>query len=119
MSKIVVAMNAMIEHVDQITNVIEASSKEYYFLYKKKYKWSIKDHEENANVSLYFYPDEEPLEKLSLIGDNDWDEYSVVNYHSSDHRQMESTQTFRTLFSIVSEKAHGMDEILDDIISDM
>ena len=117
MSKIIVAMNAMIEFKEEITNVLKASSGEYFFLYKNKYKWSMS--KSDSKVRLFFYPDDESLEQLAVADEFDWEQIDMVSYSSEDYRASEAVQTFFTLFNIVSEKAFGMDEVLDKIIQDM
>lgn len=111
MSKIVIAVNSMISHADQISNV-EKSEDEYYFLYNNKYKWSMR--EKDGNYFLYFYPGNETLDQL--INTIDFNSIDLVIYSTQDLKTREAEESFRELYLILKEKFFEVDSALEDII---
>jgi hypothetical protein len=121
MSKIVSAANAMISNDHKIGSVSPNGS-EYFFLYDNKHKWSIRhDAGTTENTVLFFYPsDDISIEQLASFGQDDWQYYNkMVSYSAKEIGTIEAEQTFKELFSIVKEKAFGVDDVLDQIISDL
>ena len=116
MTKIVQVANAMISNSNKISNVLK-NNKEYFFLYNKKYKWSISK-SEDEDYFLHFYPiDTMTIEELSVL--NDWTYFNqFVTYTTKDIKTLESVETFRELYQIVSDKIFGLDEIFDEIINE-
>ena len=114
MSKIVQAVNSMISHSDKITNVLNGDG-EIFFLYKN-YKWSMA--KRDADHYLWFYPNAESLDSLLQHGPGEWSEVDMVCYKDSDIGTKEAKASFAELYSVVKEKIYGVDEVLDDIISD-
>lgn len=117
MSKIVQAVNAMISNPDQITNVMRAEG-ELFFLYKAKYKWSMRVNDK-GEFFLYFYPGFEDLRELASKEPQEWEGTPMVTYKDADLGTKEATASFAELHMIIKEKVYGVDQVLDDIISDM
>lgn len=117
MSKIVQAINSMIANPSLITNVIKADD-ELFFLYKQKYKWSITRRDDGHH--LWYYPDNLPLEDLAHIFSMGMDFKSIpmVHYHDGEIGTKEAKSSFAELYTTITEKAFGINEVLDDIISD-
>ncbi len=115
MSKIVQAVNAMIVNPDNITNVRQSGS-EYYFVYKNKYKWSVSQHD--GNFIVWFYPGSEDIEMISA-GYYSSDQIAMVAYNADEIGTREAAASFSELYTILKEKIYGINEVLDDIISDM
>ncbi|MCO8082963.1 MULTISPECIES: hypothetical protein [Acinetobacter] len=117
MSKIVQAINAMIVNPDKIKSVI-ASGAEYFFIYKDKYKWSIIKNEQDDYI-IFYYPDDISLEEVVSISNQNWQNLNAIKYALSDIRTREADASFSELYTLVSEKAYGIDEVFKDIISDL
>lgn len=119
MSRIVQAVNAIIANPDLITKVIEGEDGELFFLYKEKYKWSIAKRSE-GNYYLWFYPGKETLSQLSSYQGPDWEEGNVamVTYKDAEIGTREAKASFSELYTLIKEKLYGVNEALDDIISD-
>lgn len=117
MSKVVQAVNAMISNPDHITNVMR-NGRELFFLYKGKYKWSIIKSDEDK-YHLYFYPGDEDLERLAYYDGNDWEGTPMVTYSDEDIGTKEAKASFSELYTLIKERVYGVNEVLDDIISDM
>jgi len=116
MSKIVQAVNAMISNPSNITNVLHNDG-EYFFLYKKKYKWSTRQSE--TGINLFFYPTNLSLETLCRFDSDDWQGFSeMIVYRDSDIGTKEAKSSFQELYTVVKEKVFGIDEMLNDIIND-
>lgn len=115
--KIVEAINSMITNKDKIDSVIKNDS-EFFFLYNKKYKWSILTN--NGNYSIFLYPkDDISIEQLASWDSLQFNDYSdMVTYRTEDIKTRESLESFAELYNIVSSKVFGVDNILDDIIND-
>lgn len=117
MSKIVQAINAMISNPNLINN-IHRSGKEYFFLYKNKYRWSIScETLEDDDYLLFFYPGNLPIENLSRLEPDEWDNIPLIRYQSSDIGTKEAKSSMAELYNILKERIYGIDEALDDIIS--
>jgi hypothetical protein len=118
-SKIVKAINVMASHPELISGVIKgAHETECFFVYDKKHKWSILKNSK-GDFYLSYYPGDPDLAEISKIPDEYWDEHGprAVSYNSKDLATKEATDSLRDLYTIVSEKAYGIDDILDDIIA--
>ncbi len=118
MSRIVSAINSMINNAGKITKVIPSEGV-YYFLYADKYKWSIIKYADDSYYLNYF-PGELTIEKMAELSDYDWNEMNIENvrYSTDDLKAKEAYESFRELFLIVKEKLFGVDQVLDDIIED-
>jgi len=117
MNKIVQAVNAMISNPELITNVIP-SNRETFFLYKGRYKWSIR-RDEDGDYILWYYPVGGRIEDLASIDDgSDWEGVPMVVYKTAELGTREASASFADLYTMVKEKAYGMDDVLKDIISD-
>lgn len=118
MSKIVQAINAMISNQGLIDMVLQGED-EYFFLYKKKYKWSMRSNNQDVYF-LYYYPTNKlSLEQLANFSPDDWQNYSeMVLYRSADIGTKEAKDSFSELYSLLREKIYGVDKVLDDIIGD-
>lgn len=117
MSKIIQAVNAMCEKQYQISDVIPAGQ-EYFFLFNKRYKWSINYDKQADNFWLYYYPENIPLKDLVTASKaGPWPEtIQYMAYNSNLLGTKEAYQTFSDLHAIVKEKLLGIDKVLDDII---
>ncbi|ENV63636.1 hypothetical protein F949_01011 [Acinetobacter junii NIPH 182] len=117
MSKIVQAVNAMLSNSKLITDVMVEDA-EYFFLYKSKYKWSIKRIEDE--IILWFYPGSESLQQLiHLTLGSDWQSVPMVRYSDKEIGTKEAKLSFVELYNLIKEKVYGVDDALDDIISDL
>jgi len=118
MSRIVTAVNAMIVNPGLITHVIAGEADEIFFLYKEKYKWSMARRQ--GGISLWFYPVERiTIEELAAAEDADWEDIPMVHYRDIDIGTKEAKESFSELYTLLNEKVYGMDEVLDDISSDL
>lgn len=117
MSKIVQAVNAMISNPDLISNVIP-NEKEFFFLYKNKYKWSITRNDNNVHV-LWYYPGAESLESLASTDGPEWEFIPMITYRDNEIGTKEAKASFAELYTLIKERAYGVNEVLDDIISDL
>lgn len=115
MSKIVQAVNAMIANPDLISDVRWGSGGELFFHYKNKYKWSMAS-KDAGDYMLWFYPGDVPLNQLSTYEGHDWEGVPMVTYKSSEIGTKEATASFSELFGLLTERVHGVNEVLDDII---
>ncbi|OEC90736.1 hypothetical protein [Acinetobacter sp. YK3] len=117
MSKIVQAVNAMLSNSKLITDVM-VEDNEYFFLYKSKYKWSIKRIEDE--IILWFYPGNESLQQLiHLTLGSDWQSVPMIRYSDKEIGTKEAKLSFVELYNLIKEKVYGVDDALDDIISDL
>ena len=114
-ARIVEAINAMIVHPEKITEVV-LNEDEYVFCYKEKYVWSIKKELRSPDYFLYYYPNTKSTRELEEVFD--WEEVGFVTYSSKEIGTPEAKSSMAELLTIVQEKLHGLDEVLDDIISD-
>lgn len=117
MSKIVQAVNVMIANKEKITDVKQLRI-ELYFLYDKKYKWSIMRDDDTDDYLLYFYQTNLSIAELVTASDEPDFEVDLVCYKAREIGTKEAFSTFRDLFQILKEKVLGVDEVLDDIIGD-
>lgn len=116
MSKIVQAINSMITNKEYISDVLKCSD-EYFFLYKKKYKWSMVLRDDGYH--LWFYPGTDSLEYLVAMANGNWNnEIPLIHYSDAEIGTKEAKASFAELYTILSEKLYGIDEVLDEIISD-
>jgi hypothetical protein len=115
--KIVQVLNAMISNPDKITGVIR-NGKEFFFLYKEKYKWSI-NQLEDGNYAIHLYPDsEDTIEGLANLQMDEWMHYNYVTYSTKEIKTQEAEETFSELYKIVGDKLYGLDDIFNDILAD-
>lgn len=117
MSKIVRAVNAMLSNSQYITEV-SVNESEYFFLYKAKYKWSIRNGADSS-ISLWFYPGSESLADLINVRDHEWEHVPMVHYSDKEIGTKEAKSSFNELYNLIKEKIFGIDSVLDDIISDL
>jgi hypothetical protein len=119
MSKIIQAVNSMISNANKITDVLRGQDDgEIFFLYKGKYKWSIKAYD-GGDYFLYYYPNpKDALSELASIDEENWTNVELTMYSTKDIKTQEAKETFRELFLKAKEKLYGMDKVLDDIIND-
>lgn len=117
MSKIVQAINAMISN-PKLFNKIIKEGEELFFLYKEKYKWSMRRNDAGAYF-LYYYPTQISLEDLARFEPYQWENFSeMIIYRDSDIGTKEAKSSFADLYRLLTEKVFGVDEVLEDIISD-
>lgn len=119
MTKIVEAANAMIANPDKITNVILVGD-EVFFLYKGKYKWSITEGN-SGEYRLFYYPgSSDTIDFLADSARSGWDsDIPMITYSVEDIGTVEAKATFKELYLVTKGKVFGVDEALDDIISDL
>ena len=116
MSKIVQAVNSMITNRDHISDVLK-SADEYFFLYKNRYKWSMGRRDDGYH--LWFYPGDQTLGQLVTMTNSNWaTDVAMIHYTDAEIGTKEARESFAELYTILSEKLYGIDEVLDDIISD-
>ena len=118
MSKIVQAVNAMLQHPENISKVIataETGTPEYYFLYKN-YKWSILYYDTDKSYNLFYYPGDRPIEEVATL---EFPESATfITYRSKDIGTKEAIDSFKELYQVIQAKLYHVDEVLDDIIND-
>lgn len=116
MSKIVQAVNAMIVGAHLISDV-QIVGKEIFFVYNVTHKWSIEKREDGFH--LWYYPGGEHIDELverAVIGLG-FDGVKMMHYFDKELGSKEAKDSFSELYTTVSEKAYGMDSILDEIIT--
>ena len=120
MSKIVQAVNALLEKKDQISDVIRNESNYYFFLFNGKYKWSIFYNEGDDNYVLFFFPGPESLRQIAdIVGSSVWQTFNeYMLYTTQELGTKEAYSTFRDLYATVKEKILGIDKVLADIIGE-
>jgi hypothetical protein len=117
MSKIVQAVNAMISNKHLIDNVIIGEI-EIFFRYREKYIWSVRRETDSGEYLLWYYPGADDVDRLAANDGEDWERVTMVVYKTAEIGTKEARASFAELHSIVKERIYGMDEILEDIISD-
>jgi len=105
----------MIQNPYKITNIIRVEN-EYFFLYNKKYKWSISKSE--SAYYLHYYPFDITIEEISEIEEFEWESYDYVSYNTKELKSREAEESFLELYQILKEKIYNMDKVLDAIIKD-
>lgn len=115
MSKIVQAVNAMISNPILISGVVKGE-KEIFFRYKGKYTWSMK---KDGNIHyLWYYPNHDVDELLDCESNGFWDGVDMVGYNDNEIGTREAKASFAELYLLLKEKMFGVNNVLDDIISD-
>jgi hypothetical protein len=114
MTKIVVAVNVMIENARKIKPVLRGEENLLFFVYDGRHKWGIRLI--SGDAVLAFYPGNESIEELASTPAWDWDDIQVVIYKATEIGGREALQTFQDLHRILTEKLFGVDKVLDDII---
>lgn len=117
MSKIVQAVNSMIVNKKLIDSVIIGES-EIFFRYRDKYIWSVRRDPDSSEYLLWYYPGAGGVAEIAANDGSDWDHVPMVLYKTADIGTKEARASFAELHSIVKERVYGMDEVLEDIISD-
>jgi hypothetical protein len=117
MSKIVQAVNAMISNKPLITSVI-SSNDEIFFTYRDKYIWSVRREPDSNEFLLWHYPGTDDIEQIAGNEGDDWERVPMVVYKTAEIGTKEARASFAELYSMVKERLYGMDDVLDDIISD-
>jgi len=116
MSKIIKAINVMVSNEELIANVQEGDhSNEIFFTYDDKHKWSL-IRMGSDKFALHYYPGKEDINALAEI--DDWEGFSnMISYTAEVFPTREAKQTLNELYTILSEKRYGMDDVLNEIIS--
>lgn len=120
MSKIVKAINVMVSNPRLINSVIHGYHEtEIFFIYDEKHPWSILKRKDDGHYYMAYYPGNQDISKIAKIPDEHWDEANVhcVTYTSKELGTKEARESMAELYNLVNEKAYGMDDVLDDIIS--
>jgi hypothetical protein len=114
--KIVQVINTIITNSSKISDVIK-NGDEYFFIYDKKYKWSInKSGKSEEDYFIHLYPSND-LSITELAYKMDYSNFNdYVTYSTEDLKTREATESFRELYQIVSNKVYGIDDIFNDII---
>jgi hypothetical protein len=108
----------MISNSNKISNVISKESEnEYFFLYDKKHKWSVRLIEDSGYF-IYYYRGERALNEIADFSGDDWKNFAenYITYSSKELKTTESLESMQELYRIVKEKSLGMDDVLSDII---
>jgi hypothetical protein len=119
MSKIVQAVNAMLQKKELISQVIPGEPgtfREYFFLFNQKYKWSIMYNASDDIYYLSFYSTDAPLKLLASYPPPELEKFTSMIYTTQEIGTKEAYQTFRDLYTTIKEKVFGIDKVLDDII---
>lgn len=116
MTRIVSAINAMIRNSIKIKNVCLRKGGELFFEYDEKHKWSI--HKREDDTLLWFYPGSFSIDYLANVDGDEWENVQMVTYRLSDIGTREARESFNELYTLLKEKAFGIDDILDEIIED-
>lgn len=122
MSKIVKAINIMIENTEKITAVIRKDN-ELFFKFLDKQKWSIiklkiPSDSTKPTYSIFYYSSELSLEELSKFGDDvnaNWDNLNMVTYSTSIIKTREAFESFEQLYTTLNEKIYNINEVFDEI----
>lgn len=115
MSKIVQAVNAMISNPRYIINVT-AANEELFFLYKGKYIWSMR--KDDDEYILWFYPSGDMEELMIRSNNGNWEGVQMVTYKTSEIGTKEGRNSFAELYTLLTEREFGLNDVLEDIISD-
>ena len=119
MSKIVTAVNKMIENIDKVSKIMESqdpSSSEIFFLYDNKFKWSII--KSQGTFSLFYYPDKNiVIEYLASLPSPEFDNIKMVSYRTDELKTTEALESFSELYKLLQDKVTGVDDVLDEIIN--
>ncbi|MXZ27346.1 MAG: hypothetical protein F4222_07900 [Gammaproteobacteria bacterium] len=113
-ARVIEAVNTMISHRENISSVIKNGS-EYIFCYMDKYVWGITKIKDPSDYALFYYPNSGSTQELATV--TDWNKISFVAYSSKEIGTPEARSSMEELMTVVQEKLHGVDEILDRIIS--
>jgi hypothetical protein len=120
MTKIVQAMNAMIQHPENISKVTPTTggnTLEYFFLYKD-YKWSINCSQPEDSYNLFYYPGGESIENLAALEYPDSEQVTYIRFSSKDIGTKEALSTFQELYQTIQARLYRIDVVLEDIIKD-
>lgn len=119
MSKIVQAVNSMVANPDLVNRVLRGFEGELFFLYKGKYKWSIRRNDD-GEFFLFYYPGDQTLEHLAQLQDYEWQDFGeMVSYSTKEIGTREARSSFSDLYTLLKERLFGVNEALDDIIGDL
>jgi len=128
MSTIVEVLNRMIENKEKIDDTI-FFKEEVYFLYDKKFLWSIKqilwsEQDSRSNYTVKLYPNANPSQKslFDYIEDQHNDLkasqlHPSLGYISANYPTVAANDTFTELYLIVSRKASGADDVFQAILN--
>ncbi len=118
MSKIVQAINKMIENKNKIEPIIKGlNENEIFFLYDKKYRWSIVKNDSGAYYLFFYNLLDYTIERLAAIPSNDFSSIPFVSYSTEEINTREANQSFGELFNFLFNKLFGAEDILDEIIN--
>lgn len=109
----------MIANAKAINDVVRSleNNNEFFFSYRGKYIWSM--FRDNEGVfKLWFYPGQESSEQLAQLEGPEFEDIAMVGYNTKELGTKEAIASFAELYAVLSQKVYGMDQVLDDIISD-
>jgi len=117
MSRIIRAVNAMVSHPERIVDVLAGvNGRELFFVYLG-HKWSVVEAKPDEYV-LHFYPEDDiSIAQLAAKEGEDWEYVSMVTYLSKQLGGREALESMQELHTLVTEKVHGIDAVLDEIIA--
>jgi len=115
MSKILKAVDAMVDSEELITDV-KALQETLFFKYNQTYVWSIQK-ELGDYFLIYYVNHSEVKEVIDSIKYMPNDPGPYISYSSKDYKSTESGDNFGELYQIVKEKLYNIDTVLDNIIS--
>lgn len=115
MSKVVIAVNAMIEQRDKIKQVTPGNvDTEIFFMFDNKHKWSMIKGDDS--YSLIYYPGSATISVLANLEVDEWGEVPMISYRSKEIGTREAKESFKELYDVIKELVYGMDDVFDDII---
>lgn len=114
MSRIVSAVNVMILNSKKIDPIL-VQNDEYFFVYDNKHKWSVIESNDDIVLRLYAKNDQtlEQIVSAQIFGAIP----NTVSYSARELGGREVWQSWKELLTLVKEKALGVRDVLDEIIS--
>jgi len=120
MDKIIPTIQAMVKHPQNISDVCTGceNKDEYFFLYNKKYRWSISQSEADGSFNLFYYAAPNmTIEEIASVPSDAQQEY-LLWFSSKNFPSKEQQLAFSDLLKIVREKLFNIDAVMEDIIGD-
>lgn len=116
--KIVQVINKIIENPHLISDVCFADNnmEEIFFLYNKKYKFSIMPTLDSYNIFLYNKTD---ADIKTLAAETEWNDLKGIftSFKYQDIKTREALISFKSLYDLLYRMLDNTENILDDIIN--
>ncbi|MES2829465.1 MAG: hypothetical protein V4687_14990 [Bacteroidota bacterium] len=112
--KILSVLEAILKNPQFITNILQGE-KEYYFLYKNSYKWSVAKGDDGIYYVHLYYLDYPSLAELATF--TDWQNYNYKTWNTG--LDQYDDNLFVQLYNLLAEKESGINDIFNDILSDL